>query len=136
MFIIIDESNWFLDINMHAIYIVFEWELHLKCLLTVMFWSWSFKYMLKNFHDSIDYSCVIDEQDSFTRCFKSNPPEPWNWNVYLFPLWCCGVVIRYLILFPVRLAIELLESNIELFDAWWLMFEWKFTLCSFLRLGR
>ncbi|KAB5561522.1 hypothetical protein DKX38_006479 [Salix brachista] len=34
-------------------------------------------------------------QDSFTRCFKSNPPEPWNWNVYLFPLRCCGVVIRY-----------------------------------------
>uniref|UniRef100_A0A6N2LKC2 Uncharacterized protein n=1 Tax=Salix viminalis TaxID=40686 RepID=A0A6N2LKC2_SALVM len=41
-------------------------------------------------------------EDSFTRCFKSNPPEPWNWNVYLFPLWCCGVVIRYGILFPVR----------------------------------
>ncbi|KAF5758835.1 putative glycerol-3-phosphate 1-O-acyltransferase [Helianthus annuus] len=40
-------------------------------------------------------------QDSFTRCFKSNPPEPWNWNVYLFPLWCLGVVVRYGILFPV-----------------------------------
>ena len=42
-------------------------------------------------------------QDSFTRCFKSNPPEPWNWNVYLFPLWCFGVVIRYFVLFPARL---------------------------------
>lgn len=43
-------------------------------------------------------------QDSFTRCFKSIPPEPWNWNVYLFPLWCLGVVVRYGFLFPLRLA--------------------------------
>eukprot|EP00270_Netrium_digitus_P009440 TRINITY_DN2867_c0_g1_i1.p1 TRINITY_DN2867_c0_g1~~TRINITY_DN2867_c0_g1_i1.p1 ORF type:complete len:409 (+),score=94.78 TRINITY_DN2867_c0_g1_i1:152-1378(+) len=48
-------------------------------------------------------SAIVD--DSFTRCFKSNPPEPWNWNLYLFPLWCCGVVIRYAILFPVRLVL-------------------------------
>lgn len=41
-------------------------------------------------------------QDSFTRCFKSNAPEPWNWNVYLFPLWVMGVAVRYLILFPIR----------------------------------
>jgi len=43
-------------------------------------------------------------QDSFTRCFKSNPPEPWNWNIYLFPLYCFGVVVRYCILFPLRLV--------------------------------
>ncbi|KAJ7539338.1 hypothetical protein O6H91_11G087600 [Diphasiastrum complanatum] len=48
-------------------------------------------------------SAIID--DSFTRCFKSNPPERWNWNIYLFPLWCLGVVIRYGILFPVRLLL-------------------------------
>ncbi|GKV23903.1 hypothetical protein SLEP1_g33580 [Rubroshorea leprosula] len=60
--------------------------------------------------DLLDISLTLTEaagaivDDSFTRCFKSNPPEPWNWNVYLFPLWCCGVVIRYFILFPVRLA--------------------------------
>ncbi|KAL0916910.1 hypothetical protein M5K25_014463 [Dendrobium thyrsiflorum] len=46
---------------------------------------------------------IVD--DSFTRCFKSNPPEPWNWNIYLFPLWCMGVVFRYGILFPLRVAI-------------------------------
>ncbi|KAG0472495.1 hypothetical protein HPP92_017041 [Vanilla planifolia] len=46
---------------------------------------------------------IVD--DSFTRCFKSNSPEPWNWNVYLFPLWCLGVAIRYCILFPVRVSI-------------------------------
>ncbi|KAH7849222.1 hypothetical protein Vadar_014805 [Vaccinium darrowii] len=43
--------------------------------------------------------------DSFTRCFKSIPPQPWNWNVYLFPLWCLGVGVRYLILFPLRVLV-------------------------------
>lgn len=46
---------------------------------------------------------IWTNQDSFTRCFKSIPPEPWNWNIYLFPLWCFGVVIRYFVLFPGRL---------------------------------
>ncbi|KAF3533436.1 hypothetical protein DY000_02036513 [Brassica cretica] len=58
--------------------------------------------------DLLDISPTLTEaagaivDDSFTRCFKSNPPEPWNWNIYLFPLWCCGVVVRYCILFPLR----------------------------------
>ncbi|XP_038888699.1 glycerol-3-phosphate acyltransferase 9 [Benincasa hispida] len=61
--------------------------------------------------DLLDISPTLTEaagaivDDSFTRCFKSNPPEPWNWNIYLFPLWCCGVVIRYLVLFPARVLI-------------------------------
>jgi hypothetical protein len=56
---------------------------------------------------------IMTEQDSFTRCFKSNPPEPWNWNVYLFPLWCFGVVVRYFILFPGRLALLLLPLPLK-----------------------
>uniref|UniRef100_A0A453BDD2 Phospholipid/glycerol acyltransferase domain-containing protein n=1 Tax=Aegilops tauschii subsp. strangulata TaxID=200361 RepID=A0A453BDD2_AEGTS len=58
--------------------------------------------------DLLDISPVLTEaagaivDDSFTRCFKSNSPEPWNWNIYLFPLWCLGVVIRYGLLFPLR----------------------------------
>ncbi|KAL0334514.1 UNVERIFIED_CONTAM: Glycerol-3-phosphate acyltransferase 9 [Sesamum radiatum] len=58
--------------------------------------------------DLLDISPTLTEaagaivDDSFTRCFKSNPPEPWNWNVYLFPLWCLGVVVRYGVLFPLR----------------------------------
>ncbi|KAF7841621.1 glycerol-3-phosphate acyltransferase 9 [Senna tora] len=61
--------------------------------------------------DLLDISPTLSEaagaivDDSFTRCFKSNPPEPWNWNVYLFPLWCFGVVVRYLILFPARVLV-------------------------------
>lgn len=46
--------------------------------------------------------------DSFLRCFKSAVDEPWNWNFYLFPLWCCGVVVRNFILFPVRVITLLL----------------------------
>lgn len=42
--------------------------------------------------------------DSFLRCFKSSLDDPWNWNFYLFPLWCCGVVIRNFILFPLRVV--------------------------------
>ncbi|KAK6121514.1 hypothetical protein DH2020_044744 [Rehmannia glutinosa] len=58
--------------------------------------------------DLLDISPTLTEaagaivDDSFTRCFKSNPPEPWNWNIYLFPLWCLGVVVRYVLLFPSR----------------------------------
>ncbi|KAJ7563975.1 hypothetical protein O6H91_03G132600 [Diphasiastrum complanatum] len=48
-------------------------------------------------------SAIVD--DSFTRCFKSNISEPWNWNIYLFPLWCLGVVFRHTILFPIRLLL-------------------------------
>ncbi|KAL3730949.1 hypothetical protein ACJRO7_027900 [Eucalyptus globulus] len=62
-------------------------------------------------HDLLDVSSALNEaagaivDDSFTRCFKSNTPEPWNWNIYLFPLWCFGVLVRYLILFPARVVI-------------------------------
>ncbi|KAK4491477.1 hypothetical protein RD792_002231 [Penstemon davidsonii] len=48
---------------------------------------------------------IVDVSDSFTRCFKSNSPEPWNWNIYLFPLWCLGVVVRYGFLFPLRVLV-------------------------------
>ncbi|KAJ8511110.1 hypothetical protein OPV22_001544 [Ensete ventricosum] len=64
-----------------------------------------------NLRDLLDISPTLREaagaivDDSFTRCFKSNPSEPWNWNVYLFPLWCLGVVFRYGILFPFRVII-------------------------------
>lgn len=53
---------------------------------------------------SVSFQILSAWQDSFTRCFKSNPPEPWNWNVYLFPLWCLGVAVRYGFLFPLRLV--------------------------------
>ncbi|CAL9207114.1 unnamed protein product [Musa hybrid cultivar] len=79
--------------------------------------------------DLLDISPTLKEaagaivDDSFTRCFKSNPSEPWNWNIYLFPLWCLGVVIRYGILFPYRVIILV---------AGWIVFFAAFSLVHFL----
>lgn len=52
--------------------------------------------------------------DSFNRCFEETFPDPWNWNVYLYPAWLLGVVVRYLVLFPARL-LALLLGNILFF---------------------
>ena len=46
---------------------------------------------------------VVD--DSFTRCFKSQKRQSWNWNAYLWPAWAIGFLFRYLILFPLRLFV-------------------------------
>lgn len=45
-------------------------------------------------------AAIVD--DSFLRCFQQATSDPWNWNIYLFPVWCLGVLVRYLILFPIR----------------------------------
>ncbi len=47
-------------------------------------------------------AAIVD--DSFLRCFQSASSDPWNWNIYLFPLWLVGLVVRYLVLFPIRCA--------------------------------
>ncbi|URD84741.1 acyltransferase [Musa troglodytarum] len=79
--------------------------------------------------DLLDISPMLEEaagaivDDSFTRCFKSNPSEPWNWNIYLFPLWCLGVGFRYGILFPFRVIILV---------AGWIVFFAAFSLVHFL----
>jgi glycerol-3-phosphate O-acyltransferase 3/4 len=38
-------------------------------------------------------------------CFQSAPDEPWNWNLYLAPVWALGVAFRHCILFPLRAAL-------------------------------
>ena len=45
-------------------------------------------------------AAIVD--DSFLRCFQGVSSDPWNWNLYLFPLWSLGLILRYLILFPLR----------------------------------
>ncbi len=52
-----------------------------------------------------DAASVIVE-DEFTRCFESAAPRPWNWNIYLFPVWIMGIVIRYCFLFPLRYVVN------------------------------
>lgn len=69
--------------------------------------------------EMLDISSVVSDgigaivDDSFLRCFTSASPDPWNWNFYLFPAWVLGVVFRYVLLFPLRLA--LLLSSLALF---------------------
>lgn len=55
-------------------------------------------------------------EDDFSKCFQAARSPPWNWNFYLYPLWLAGVLIRYCILFPIRLTSLLLG-----FAAWALM---------------
>lgn len=60
------------------------------------------RHELLDCSDSVNAAAAAIVDDTFTKCFKSNAPDPWNWNWYLFPLWCIGVVIRYGLLFPIR----------------------------------
>jgi|MDSW01.3.fsa_nt_gb glycerol-3-phosphate O-acyltransferase 3/4 len=53
-------------------------------------------------------SAIVD--DTFNRCFAFTERPPWNWNFYLFPLWCVGVVVRYCVLFPIRLSFMVLST--------------------------
>jgi len=48
--------------------------------------------------------------DNFTQCFESVWPQPWNWNIYLYPVWVLGVLFRYLVLFPLRLLCLLIGT--------------------------
>lgn len=42
---------------------------------------------------------IVD--DSFLRCFQSNPPEIWSWNLYLF-LWTCIAWLLRKVLFVIK----------------------------------
>jgi len=59
--------------------------------------------------DVLDISNVLTDgaaamvDDSFMRCFTVRSSEAWNFNFYLLPIWCFGVLFRYLVLFPLRL---------------------------------
>jgi len=49
-------------------------------------------------------------EDEFSRCFMSASYGPWNWNAYLFPMWLLGMLVRHLVLFPVRLVVATLGT--------------------------
>ncbi|KAK9832260.1 hypothetical protein WJX74_004697 [Apatococcus lobatus] len=63
--------------------------------------------------DLFDISPLLNDaaaamvDDSFLRCFTSATTDPWNWNVYLMPIWLVGVVVRHGILFPLRMILLL-----------------------------
>jgi hypothetical protein len=65
--------------------------------------------------------------DSFNRCFEETEPDQWNWNIYLFPAWFVGMLIRHLVLFPLR-ALALLMGMVVFFSGF--VFVRYFPLCS------
>ena len=51
---------------------------------------------------SVSTSLTNALQDDFTQCFRQQKPKCWNWNLYLYPLWCFGVLVRYVVFLPLR----------------------------------
>ncbi|KAG9394140.1 Acyltransferase [Carpediemonas membranifera] len=49
--------------------------------------------------------------DDFNSCFMTRTPQQWNWNLYLMPLWLCGMVIR-MFLWVIRLSVFLFSAAI------------------------
>ncbi|EFC37870.1 predicted protein [Naegleria gruberi] len=47
------------------------------------------------------------QRDDFTECFRPKPPEPWNWNLFLFVGWLIALIGRYCILLPLRILLFL-----------------------------
>ena len=64
-------------------------------------------------------SAMID--DSFLRCFNKTESEPWNWNLYLWPMWGLGVLVRNFLLFPLRLL--LVVTGLTLYLTFFFLFE-------------
>jgi len=57
-------------------------------------------------------------EDDFSLCFRRTKRRPWNFNFYLMIFWSIGVVIRYCILFPLRLIIGAVGLLATLIQFW------------------
>ena len=71
-------------------------------LLMPSLWCHMHRQDLLNISPFMTDAAAAMVDDSFMRCFQQHPPDPWNWNVYLFPTWVLGCVVRYCILYPLR----------------------------------
>eukprot|EP00924_Labyrinthula_sp_SR-Ha-C_P006320 snap_masked-scaffold_31-processed-gene-3.22-mRNA-1 protein AED:0.16 eAED:0.19 QI:0/-1/0/1/-1/1/1/0/535 len=58
-----------------------------------------FNAVFRHYEEGVNV--ILD--DKFWKCFSRRKTYPWNFNLYLFPIWCFGCFIRYVILFPLRL---------------------------------
>jgi glycerol-3-phosphate O-acyltransferase 3/4 len=47
-------------------------------------------------------SDIVDDQ--FNQCFEVEPPKSWNWG-YLLPFWVVGVLVRHVVLLPLRVCV-------------------------------
>jgi hypothetical protein len=65
------------------------------------------KQHLFNLADAVPFFREAAEamvSDNFNRCFSVSQEPAWNWNFYLAPIWLLGVLIRYVILLPLRVS--------------------------------
>jgi hypothetical protein len=51
------------------------------------------------------FQVIVD--DAFNKCFQPNKVKPWNFTPWLFCMWSIGVLIRHLILLPIKIGILL-----------------------------
>eukprot|EP00484_Ammonia_sp_Unknown_P021862 CAMPEP_0197029542 /NCGR_PEP_ID=MMETSP1384-20130603/8973_1 /TAXON_ID=29189 /ORGANISM="Ammonia sp." /LENGTH=482 /DNA_ID=CAMNT_0042458737 /DNA_START=24 /DNA_END=1472 /DNA_ORIENTATION=- len=68
--------------------------------------------------ENINSGMQVIVDDDFSLCFKRAERRPWNFNAYLFVLWLLGVIIRYCILFPLRLLAMIFAILSALFQFW------------------
>eukprot|EP01094_Clydonella_sp_ATCC50884_P022078 TRINITY_DN4998_c0_g1_i1.p1 TRINITY_DN4998_c0_g1~~TRINITY_DN4998_c0_g1_i1.p1 ORF type:complete len:492 (-),score=166.29 TRINITY_DN4998_c0_g1_i1:272-1747(-) len=59
-------------------------------------------FELKDSMPMITEAVQVIVKDDFTQCFRQQKPKCWNWNAYLFPIWCFGVMVRYVLFLPLR----------------------------------
>ena len=75
-------------------------------------------FKLGDILENINSGMQVFVDDDFSLCFKRPERRSWNWNLYLFIFWCIGVVIRYLILFPLRLLAMTLATLLTMLQLW------------------
>jgi len=71
-------------------------------------------FKLGDILDNINSGMQVIVDDDFSLCFKRPERRSWNWNPYLLVFWCIGVVLRYCILFPLRLLTMILAILLTL----------------------
>ena len=75
-------------------------------------------FKLGDILENINSGMQVIVDDDFSLCFKRPERRSWNWNAYLFVFWSLGVVIRYCILFPLRLIIFIFAILGTLLQFW------------------
>eukprot|EP01084_Bolivina_argentea_P153925 268363_1 len=75
-------------------------------------------FSLADILDHVNSGMQVVVDDDFSLCFKRPKRRPWNFNAYLFVFWCIGVILRYFILFPLRLIVMTLGISLTLLQCW------------------
>ena len=75
-------------------------------------------FKLGDILENINSGMQVIVDDDFSLCFKRPERRSWNWNLYLFVFWCLGVIVRYCILFPLRLLTMIFVMLLTMLQLW------------------